>query len=198
MNAAQVPVWSAIPFILLLTFVAVLPLTSKAWWERYYPSVTLGLGLVTVVDYLICLHKATPVLESGVEYISFMSLIGSLYVIAGGIHIKLRGRSWPFTNVVFLAIGALLANIVGTTGASIIMIRPFIRINNYRIKPYHVVFFVENAGKVVTHKYILEHVWGPGFANETQYTRVYVGQLRKKIEDNATHPKIIVTDERPS
>lgn len=54
--------------------------------------------------------------------------------------------------------------------------------------------FVENAGKVVTHKYILEHVWGPGFANETQYTRVYVGQLRKKIEDNAAHPKIIVTE----
>lgn len=54
--------------------------------------------------------------------------------------------------------------------------------------------FVVNAGRVLTHKYILEHVWGPAFAEETQYTRVYVGQLRKKLEDDPTDPKIILTE----
>lgn len=54
--------------------------------------------------------------------------------------------------------------------------------------------FVVNAGRVLTHKYILEHVWGPTFADETQYTRVYVGQLRKKLEDDPTDPKIIMTE----
>jgi two-component system KDP operon response regulator KdpE len=54
--------------------------------------------------------------------------------------------------------------------------------------------FVKNAGKVLTHKYILEQVWGPNLAEETEYTRVYVGQLRKKIEDNPSSPKIILTE----
>jgi two-component system, OmpR family, KDP operon response regulator KdpE len=54
--------------------------------------------------------------------------------------------------------------------------------------------FVRYAGRVLTHRYILEQVWGPAFAEEAQYTRVYVGQLRKKIEDDPGHPKIIVTE----
>jgi two-component system KDP operon response regulator KdpE len=54
--------------------------------------------------------------------------------------------------------------------------------------------FVRNAGRVLTHKYILEQVWGPSFAEETQYTRVYVGQLRKKIEDDPAKPRILVTE----
>lgn len=54
--------------------------------------------------------------------------------------------------------------------------------------------FVRNAGRVLTHKYILEQVWGPTFVEEAQYTRVYVGQLRKKIENDPAHPKIIVTE----
>ena len=54
--------------------------------------------------------------------------------------------------------------------------------------------FIRNAGRVLTHNYILEQVWGPTFSEETQYTRVYVGQLRKKIEDDPTNPKIILTE----
>lgn len=54
--------------------------------------------------------------------------------------------------------------------------------------------FVKNAGRVLTHNYILEQVWGPAFVEETQYTRVYVGQLRKKIEDDPGNPKIILTE----
>ncbi len=54
--------------------------------------------------------------------------------------------------------------------------------------------FVRNAGRVLTHNFILEQVWGPAFSDETQYTRVYVGQLRKKIEDDPSNPKIILTE----
>jgi len=54
--------------------------------------------------------------------------------------------------------------------------------------------FVQNVGRVLTHRYILENVWGPTFVEETQYTRVYIGQLRKKIEDDPTNPRWIVTE----
>jgi two-component system KDP operon response regulator KdpE len=54
--------------------------------------------------------------------------------------------------------------------------------------------FVRNAGRVLTHRYILEQVWGPSYVDETQYTRVYVGQLRKKIEEDPAHPAIILTE----
>ena len=54
--------------------------------------------------------------------------------------------------------------------------------------------FVRNAGKVLTQRYILEQVWGPSYVDETQYTRVHVGQLRKKIEDDPAHPVFIVTE----
>ncbi len=54
--------------------------------------------------------------------------------------------------------------------------------------------FVRNAGRVLTHKFILEQVWGPKYAEETQYTRIYVGQLRKKIEDDPSKPKMILTE----
>jgi two-component system KDP operon response regulator KdpE len=56
------------------------------------------------------------------------------------------------------------------------------------------VLFIKNAGRVLTHKYILEQIWGPSLSEETQYTRVYVGQLRKKIEDDPANPKIILTE----
>ncbi len=153
MSPGSIPVWAAIPFVILLTCIASLPLLAKDWWEKYYSAVSVGLALITVGYYLLFLHRAAPLLESGFEYISFIALIGSLFVIAGGIHIRLRGRSRPLTNVIFLAIGALVANLVGTTGASIIMIRPFIRVNNYRIKAYHIIFFifiVSNVGGALT------------------------------------------------
>jgi two-component system KDP operon response regulator KdpE len=54
--------------------------------------------------------------------------------------------------------------------------------------------FVRNAGKVLTHRYILEQIWGPTFAEESQYTRVYVGQLRKKLEDDPSTPKLFLTE----
>ena len=153
MYPSPVSIWSAFPFLILLASIAIVPLVSKSWWEKFYPAVSIGLGVFTICFYTLFLGIPGPVIDSGYEYVSFMALVGSLFVIAGGIHIKLRGRSRPLTNVIFLAVGAVVANILGTTGASMIMIRPYIRVNHYRIKPYHVIFFifiVSNIGGALT------------------------------------------------
>src|ERR1035441_139391 len=141
------------PFVLLLLAIALLPFVLKHHWENHYPQVAIGLGLITVVYYVVVLHNAPRMLLSLVEYAGFMALIGSLYVIAGGIHINMTGRSTPAVNTGLLALGAILANLIGTTGASMLLIRPFLQINKQRVAPYHVVFFiflVSNIGGALT------------------------------------------------
>lgn len=145
--------WMILPFGLLLLAIAVMPFINRHWWEKYYPHVAIAFGLITLSYYLFGLQHFERVLHTGFEYVSFICLIGSLFVVAGGIHIRIRGKSTPLRNVFLLAIGAVVSNIVGTTGASMILIRPFIRVNKYRIKPFHIVFFifiVSNMGGALT------------------------------------------------
>ena len=145
--------WMTLPFVILLLSIAVAPFINKHWWERHYTYVSIALGLITVVYYVFWLQNPMRLLHTGIEYISFIALIGSLFVVAGGIHIRIKGKSKPLANVFLLAIGAVVSNMVGTTGASMILIRPYIRVNRYRIKPYHVVFFVfivSNMGGALT------------------------------------------------
>ncbi len=142
LRGALVPLWAGFPFFVLLLAIAIGPLVNRHWWDRYYPVVSIGLGVMTAAYYVLIRMAPLPVLHSEIEFLSFIALVGSLYVIAGGIHIRLRGRSRPLTNVALLAFGALMANLVGTTGASMILIRPFIRVNRYRIKGFHIVFFI--------------------------------------------------------
>ncbi|MBI1805693.1 MAG: sodium:proton antiporter [Ignavibacteria bacterium] len=142
-----------IPFILLLLSIAVIPFLSKRWWEKYYPAVSVVLGAITVVYYLFFLDNTERMVHTGIEYLSFIILIGSLFVVAGGIHIRLKGKSTPIANVIVLAIGAVASNFLGTTGASMIMIRPYLRVNKYRLRGFHVVFFifiVSNIGGALT------------------------------------------------
>ncbi len=153
MYNAQPAFWATIPFFVLLSAIATMPLVNGRWWGKYYPAVTLGISLPTMVYYLAVLHDPVPLTDSLYQYAGFIALIGSLFIIAGGIHIRLKGRSRPLTNVLFLGAGALAANFIGTTGASMILIRPYLRVNKYRIKPYHVIFFifvVSNIGGALT------------------------------------------------
>lgn len=141
------------PFVALLASIAVMPFISRHFWEKYYPAFAAVLGCVTLAYYFFFLHNAPRVLLSAHEYFSFIVLIGSLFVVAGGIHIRIRGTATPFENVIALALGAVLANMLGTTGASMILIRPYIRANRARIAPYHVIFFifiVANVGGALT------------------------------------------------
>ena len=150
-----VPVPSAMvaPFILLLLSIAVMPFINGHWWERNYPLVSLGLAVVTICCYVIFLGNVGPVIHSANEYFSFIALVGSLFVVSGGIHIHIRGRATPHANVALLAAGAIIANILGTTGASMLLIRPYIRTNKYRISAYHIIFFIfiiSNMGGMLT------------------------------------------------
>ena len=145
--------WMAIPFVLLLASIAIIPFISRHWWERKYPLVSFILGAVVLILYLAILRNSERVLHTAQEYLSFIVLIGSLFVVAGGIHIKIRGKSTPHANVLLLLIGGIVSNLLGTTGASMVLIRPYLRVNRYRLRPYHVVFFifvVSNMGGALT------------------------------------------------
>jgi Na+/H+ antiporter NhaD/arsenite permease-like protein len=155
--ALEIPLWLVAPFGLLLALIAVMPLAPtglKHAWERFYPLVSLGLGSGVAAWYLLRVPGGGITLaHTAHEYVSFIALIGALFVVAGGIHIKVQGEATPFGNVVFLAIAAVLANAIGTTGASMVLIRPYIRMNKIRISAYHIVFFifiVSNVGGALT------------------------------------------------
>jgi Na+/H+ antiporter NhaD/arsenite permease-like protein len=150
-----VPVHPAMmaPFILLLLSIAVMPFISSQWWGKNYPWLSIFLGAISIAYYFFFLNNGARIIQAGREYIGFIALIGSLYVVSGGIHIRIKGRSTPRTNTILLAVGAVLANLFGTTGASMILIRPYIRVNKYRISGYHIVFFifiVSNIGGLLT------------------------------------------------
>lgn len=149
--------WLILPFGLLLLLIAVAPLSPprfKHWWEHNYFLVSASLAAVVGGIYLLRIPGGGTVLtHTGLEYFSFIVLIGSLFVVAGGIHIKVKGSATPLGNVVFLLLGALLANLVGTTGASMVLIRPYIRMNKIRISAFHIVFFIfliSNVGGALT------------------------------------------------
>ena len=153
----EIPPALLFPFGLLLLLIAVMPLSParvKQVWEHFYPHVAVGLGAIVTVYYLLRIPGGGSIaLHTAHEYFSFISLVGSLFVVAGGIHITVKGEATPLGNVVFLTVGAVLANFVGTTGASMVLIRPYIRMNKNRITAYHIVFFifvVSNIGGALT------------------------------------------------
>ena len=170
--------WMALPFGVLLLCIALLPLLVGHFWEHHYAKVAVGLGLITAGYYVVALGNSHAVLHSLTEYLSFMALVGSLFVISGGINIGVKGEATPAVNVLFLLAGAVIANVIGTTGASMLLIRPWIRMNKYRITSYHIVFFifvVSNCGGCLTPVgdpplflgflrgipfwWVIEHVW---------------------------------------
>ncbi len=152
-RAPEVNPLMILPFGALLLMIAAGPLFFGKWWHHHYPKVAVGLGLVTASYYVFGLGNAARLFPVAHEYVSFIALIGSLYVVAGGIHITVKGEARPLTNVIFLFIGAVISNVIGTTGASMLLVRPWVRMNRYRITSFHVVFFifiVSNVGGCLT------------------------------------------------
>jgi Na+/H+ antiporter NhaD/arsenite permease-like protein len=153
LDVLQPSPWMILPFGMLLAAIAVGPLFFSKWWNRHYAKVAFGLGAIVVAYYFTGLHASGRVWNTAHEYVSFIALIGSLYVVSGGIHINVKGEATPFVNTLFLLVGAVLANILGTTGASMLLIRPWLRMNKYRVTGHHVVFFifiVSNVGGCLT------------------------------------------------
>jgi Na+/H+ antiporter NhaD/arsenite permease-like protein len=167
-----------IPFVMLLLMIATGPLFYRHFWEKHYPKIAILLGLITVGYYLLVLHDTHTPLHTLDEYISFIALLGSLFVASGGILIRIDKKSTPLLNSILFLFGAVISNIIGTTGASMLLIRPFIKVNKDRIKSYHIIFFifiVSNIGgaltpigdpplflgflKGVEFFWVIEHVW---------------------------------------
>lgn len=145
--------WMIAPFVALLAAIALGPLLFGHFWHKHYPKVAFGLAAITLVYYLFVLGRTDKVGHAAHEYVSFIALVGSLFVVSGGIHITVKGEATPLQNVLFLAFGAIIANVLGTTGASMLLIRPWIRMNKYRITAHHIVFFifiVSNVGGCLT------------------------------------------------
>ena len=142
-----------LPFALLLGAMALAPVAAPRWWAKHYAKVALGLGAITAGIYFLVLHDTASLGHAAHEYISFVALVGSLFVVAGGIRIQLPGGATPLANVVFLFTGAVAANVLGTTGAAMLLIRPWIHLNQSRIAAHHVAFFiflVANVGGCLT------------------------------------------------
>lgn len=136
--------WMILPFALWLVLIALAPHYLPLWWARHYGKLALLLAVATIGYYLFGLpaEASQTVLHAAHDYFSFIILIGSLYVVSSGIRISIQGEGGPGRNVCFLALGGLAANVLGTTGASVLLIRPWLRLNQSRLAPHHVVFFI--------------------------------------------------------
>lgn len=155
-GALVVPWWSVIPFAILLFLIALLPVVAAHWWEHPVNKfLVAGLCTLPVVMGLAAMEKTTHGASMALlghsleEYVSFLAMVGSLYIVAGGIVVagKIEGRPW--VNTLILACGAVLANFISTIGASMLLIRPFLRANRWR-KSWHLpvffIFVVSNLG----------------------------------------------------
>ena len=148
------PWWSVLPFIGLLLSIAILPLAASHWWEDHKHKAWVGLAFSIPIVLVILQNQPVQLLRTLHEYLAFIVLLGSLFVVAGGIVLDGDLRATPAVNTAFLAVGAVLANVIGTTGASMVLIRPFLRTNKERRHVAHLpiffIFAVSNIGGCLT------------------------------------------------
>ncbi len=145
--------WSVIPFVLLLVMIATGPLFFEHFWHHNYPKVAIVLATIVVLYYVFGIHNVHAPVHAFFEYVQFIALLTGLFIASGSIMIRVDKKSTPFTNIAVLLVGAVIANVIGTTGASMLLIRPFLRLNKGRIQAYHIVFFifiVSNVGGALT------------------------------------------------
>lgn len=150
------PAWAMIPFGIMLLMIAIGPLIAEHWWERNVNKLIVSLFLGVPVAIYLIMNGLTHELEHQVlfDYIPFIVLLLSLFVITGGIHLSGDIKAKPAVNTLFLGIGYLLASIMGTTGAAMLLIRPVLTTNSQRKYTVHTVLFfiatVANCGGLLT------------------------------------------------
>lgn len=158
LSAAQpsVPAWLLIPFVLMLLTIALAPVLFTKFWEENKNKliVALAIGIPTAC-VLIYMGLGRDLMHTMlVDYIPFIILLGGLFAVTGGIRITGDLRATPAVNTTFLAIGAVLASIMGTTGAAMLLIRPLIETNKERKHKTHTILFfiaaVANCGGLLT------------------------------------------------
>jgi Na+/H+ antiporter NhaD/arsenite permease-like protein len=148
------PLYTVLPFIFMLLAIAVLPLSVPHWWERNRNKFLVACLLGLPILGLYVVREPGALIRMGEEYVSFIVLLAGLYVITGGMLLRGDLAATPLTNTGFLAVGSVLASFVGTTGASMLLIRPLLQTNQERTRVKHtVVFFiftVSNMGGMLT------------------------------------------------
>ena len=154
LSTSPTPLVAIVPFALLLLCIAVLPLVSPHFWESNRNKSFVVAALATPIAVWLVNHDRTGLSHSALEYVSFICLLGALFVVAGGIHVAGDLRATPKVNVTILGLGAVLANLIGTTGASMLLIRLLLRTNSERKNTSHLPFFfillVSNCGGLLT------------------------------------------------
>jgi len=148
------PLWTVVPFVGLLLSIALLPLRAPHFWERHRNKALVA-GLWSLpVAVLFLVRDPHELLLSVKDYGSFVLLLAALFVVSGGIVVRGDIRATPLVNTVFLLIGAVLANFIGTTGASMLLIRPMLQTNRERRHTSHIpvffIFLVSNIGGCLT------------------------------------------------
>lgn len=157
-DGSRLSVAWGIPFAGILLSIAVMPLLAPSFWHHHYGKVAAGWALAFLVPFAVLFGgsaaAASLVHALLAEYIPFIVLLTALFTVAGGIYICGNLHGSPGLNAGILAIGAVLASFMGTTGASMLMLRPLIRANDNRVHKAHVIvffiFIVSNAGGSLT------------------------------------------------
>ena len=156
--AAQTPLWLCIPFAGLLLCIAVLPLVKAEWWEAHQPHAVVFWSLLFLIPFAVKYgvpKAAETTLECIInDYLTFIVLLFGLFCVSGNITLSGDLAGSPRINVGLLALGTLLSSWIGTTGASMLMIRPIIKMNAWRKRRRHIVIFfifmVSNMGGCLT------------------------------------------------
>lgn len=146
--------WMAFPFFGLLLAIALLPLLAQRFWHSLRNQAIVALLCALPVFLLYAQHSPRLLGETLRDYLSFVILLASLYIASGGIWIAGGLKSTPLSNTFLLGLGAILSNFIGTTGASMVLIRPLLRANAHRKHHAHLpiffIFLVSNMGGALT------------------------------------------------
>ncbi len=155
---SSVPLWLCLPFAGVLLCIAILPLVAGEWWERRQPLVIIVLSLLFIIPFAV-LYGGGAAAETVVEcivndYLTFIVLLFGLYCVAGNINLDGDLAGCPRVNIILLILGTLLSSFIGTTGSSMLFVRPIIKMNAWRKRRAHVmvffIFLVSNIGGCLT------------------------------------------------
>ena len=148
------PLYWVLPFVAMLLAIALLPLALPHWWEPNHNKLVISAGLGLPVLALYVAREPRALVHTAGDYVSFIVLLTGLYVIAGGILLRGDLEATPAVNSAFLGTGAALASLIGTTGASMLVIRALLQTNRERARVTHTVLFfiflVSNIGGMLT------------------------------------------------
>ena len=151
------PLWSVLPFAGILLSIALMPLFLPHFWHHHFPKVSAFWALVFALPFLyayrsVAFYEIVHIVI--IDYIPFIILLWALFTVSGGIYVKGSLKGTPVVNTAILLIGTILASVIGTTGASMLMIRPILRSNAWRVHKVHTIvffiFLVSNIGGSLT------------------------------------------------